>query len=990
MVVRAMPAKLEKIGDRYGDFTVTNVVNIPELQCQLRELIHPCGAQVMHLSNDDPENVFSLSFQTTPDSSNGVAHILEHTVLCGSKKYPIKDPFFCMRRRSLNTYMNAMTGPDFTCYPAASQVPKDFYQLLEVYLDAVFHPLIKELSFHQEGHRLEFAIPDDPTSPLLFKGVVYNEMKGSLSNPASRLVEALNFALFPDITYGVNSGGDPKAIPTLSYQELLDFHKTYYHPSRCLFYFYGNMPLEGHLDFIAEHALKGVGKASPLPPVPRQKRFKKPKKITMSYPVHQEEEVQGKTWVSFAWLTCDVLQQEELLALHVLEIALLDNDGSPLKLKLLKSGLCKQVGSYLESDISEAPWVIIMQGCDEDKADRIEKVLFETLENIQKEGIPSNLIDNALHQLELYRSEINGGHAPHGLSLFMRSALLKQHGAEPHSGLMIHSIFQHLRDRMATDGQYFSHLISKYLLNNPHYVRAVMTPDKELVLKELDEEQARLDEIRKTLKKGQIEKIIGQAKELQNLQQDPEDVSVLPKINIRDVPKKPRDFPLIEEKQGPYTIYRHSCFTNNILYADLVFPLPLIKEKELPYLRLFFQLFTQMGCGGRTYAENLEYIQAHTGGVSSSFSLNLQAHDNSEFHPYVYIHGKALHHKAEKLFLLFRDLLTSVDFDDKERLKEVLLKHFTALESGINQNALNYAINLSASAMNASNRITNECYGLPYYHKIAELVKNFDRHARPLIEELQQLQKRILNGEHPHLVITCQDEIYDVLKKNHFYGIPTLPLKPVPPFSKDFPAIPIAPQGRQISSPVAFTSKVFPTCSYTDPDAPALNVAANLFDNIVLHLRVREQGGAYGGGASNNSLSGSFYFFAYRDPNICDTLFAFDEAVQTILKGKFKAEDLVEAKIEMIQALDSPVPPGSRGKLAYSWMRKGQTLEARQAYRLRLLKLTKKDIIQAVEKHIVPNMAHGVDVAFAGRELLEKENARLAAKGRPPLEILPL
>lgn len=983
-----MPSKFAKIGYQWGDFQVTNVVNIPELQCQLRELIHiPTGAQVMHLANDDPENVFSLSFQTIPATSNGVAHILEHTVLCGSKKYPIKDPFFCMRRRSLNTFMNAMTGPDFTCYPAASQVRKDFYNLLEVYLDAVFHPLLKEHSFHQEGHRLEFTKPDDPSSPLEFKGIVYNEMKGSLSNPSTRLIEAINAALFPDTTYGVNSGGDPKDIPNLTYDELLRFHQNYYHPGRCLFFFYGNMPLSGHLDFIADHALKGVSKAPPHTPLPRQKRFSEPKKIQIHYPVEKGEEAQGKTWITCAWLTCDVLQQEELLALHILEIVLLDTDASPLKHALLKSGLCTQVSSYLESDIIEAPWAITMQGCHTENADQIEKILFSTLEKIHKEGIPPHLIDNALHQLELYRSEINGGHGPFGLSLFMRSALLKQHGADAHDGLMIHSIFQRLRDRMAADDQLFAHLISKYLLNNTHYVRIIMAPDKELVHKESEEELARLREIRESLNPVQVKKIVQQAKELQALQQEGENINILPIIHLRDVPKKARDFPLVQDAHYPYTIYRHNCFTNHILYADLVFPLPFVKEEELSSLRLFFLLLTQMGCGGRSYIENLEYIQAHTGGVSAAFSLNLQAQNYLDYAPFLYIQGKALHEKGDKLFTLFADLMTSADFTDRERIKEVLFKHFTALQAGVNQNALNYAINLSASGLNATSKIVNECYGLPYYHKISKLVQNFDQELQPLIEHMQDLQNRLLRPEKPDLILTCQEEYYHQLKEKKFFGLLELPVKPSKLWKNHFPTTPVVPQGRKISSPVSFTSLVFNTCSYTDPDSPALSVAANLFDNLVLHLRIREQGGAYSGGSSCNTLSGSFYFYTYRDPNICDSMEAFDEAVQTILKGSFTEADLEEAKLEMIQALDSPVPPGQRGKLAYSWMRKGQTYEVRQAYRTLLIKLTKKDIIRAVEKRIVPNMAQGATVTFADSELLEKENSRLAAKGRKPLEI---
>jgi Zn-dependent M16 (insulinase) family peptidase len=257
----------------------------------------------MHIATEDPENLFCLSFQTIPDTSNGVAHILEHTVLCGSQKFPVKDPFFAMNRRSLNTFMNALTGADFTCYPAASQVPKDFYNLLEVYLDAVFHPDLKELSFLQEGHRLEFTNPADPQSPLEYKGIVYNEMKGALSSSSARLAEAINQSLFPDVTYGINSGGDPKDIPKLSYKELKEFHQKFYHPSRCLFFFYGNMPLESHLDFIAKHTLDQTEKQPPLPPLPLQPRFKEPVYRTLSYPIAPEEDPTDKALIGLTWLT---------------------------------------------------------------------------------------------------------------------------------------------------------------------------------------------------------------------------------------------------------------------------------------------------------------------------------------------------------------------------------------------------------------------------------------------------------------------------------------------------------------------------------------------------------------------------------------------------------------------------------------------------------------------------------------------------------------
>ncbi len=282
---------LDETGHKYKDFKLEKIVEVKGLNCTLRELVHePTGARVMHIANDDPENVFCLSFRTLPHDSTGVAHILEHTVLCGSAKYPVKDPFFSMNRRSLNTFMNAFTGSDFTCYPAASQVEKDFYNLLEVYLDSAFKPLLKELSFAQEGHRLEFSEADNKDSSILFKGVVFNEMKGSYVSPTARLWKALHAELFPDITYSFDSGGDPKEIPTLTHQGLVDFHRQHYHPSRCLFYFYGDIPLEKHLDFLAEKTLKGIEKLDPLSDIPLQKRFKKPVVKTLPYPIAPDKE----------------------------------------------------------------------------------------------------------------------------------------------------------------------------------------------------------------------------------------------------------------------------------------------------------------------------------------------------------------------------------------------------------------------------------------------------------------------------------------------------------------------------------------------------------------------------------------------------------------------------------------------------------------------------------------------------------------------------
>jgi len=969
----------------YRQFKLIKATEIPELQCLLRELIHePSGAQIMHIENDDPDNLFCLSFQTLPTCSNGVAHILEHTVLCGSEKFPVKDPFFAMSRRSLNTFMNALTGADFTCYPAASQVHKDFYNLLEVYLDAVFHPLLNELSFLQEGHRLEFSQPSDPSTHLEWKGIVYNEMKGALSAASTRLSEAINAALFPDVTYGCNSGGDPQEISQLTYEELKQFYQTFYHPSRCLFFFYGNMPLENHLEFIAERTLNDTRKASPLPPIPLQPRFTSPLHRELTYPIAADEETHEKTLIAFAWLTCHILEQQDVLGLNILEIILMDTDASPLKMALLQSGLCKQAQSFIDVELNEIPWGITLKGCQPEDAEALESILKATLRGICAMGISLQLIENAIHQLEFHRSEITGDQAPFGLSLFMRSALLKQHGADPTQGLTIHSLFDGLRQAIWADPHYFSHLIQKYLLDNSHFVRIVMKPDPQQGEKEEQREKSRLSAIKESLSTDQIEALVKKAAELADFQrkQGEENVEILPKVAVNDIPLATKEYPLIQENVGKLTVFHQNIFTNDIVYADLVFPLPDLKEEDLPYLRLFTLVLSQVGCHSRSYQENLEYIQGNTGGVGAGISLNLQANNHLNFSPTFHLRGKALYRKAPKLFSLLQEMAATPRLDDLKRLKEVVLKHFTGLESRLNQQALKYAINLSASALNVASKIANELYGLHYFWNIREQVKAFDQHAPLLLSKLQEMAERVTCLNDPHLVLSGDRTMYNQLKTQGFYGLKDIRTSPYQPWQGNIPLNPVVPQGRLIASPVAFIGKVLPTVSYTHPDAPALNIAAFLFDHLTLHAKIREQGGAYGGGAVSNPTSGNFYFYSYRDPNIVSTLKAFEEAVQNVIEGNFNASDLEEAKLKMIQGLDSPISPGSQAEVAYNWWREGRTCDVRQAYRNRLLSLSGDEVISAVKTIIAPNMDRGIAVIFAGRELLERGNQEWIAEGK--------
>lgn len=982
---------LDAAGQTYHDFLLTKVIEIKELQCTLRELTHiPSGAQVIHIDNDDPENLFCISFKTLPYNSNGVAHILEHTVLCGSRKFPVKDPFFAMTRRSLNTFMNALTGSDFTCYPAATQVEKDFYNLFDVYIDAVFHPLLKEASFLQEGHRLEFSDSQNPSSPLENKGIVFNEMKGSLSSADARLWHAMMEHLCPNLPYAYNSGGDPKVIPQLTYQELLSFHEAYYHPSRALFFFYGNLPLKKHLDFISEKILKNTPKQPPLPPIPLQKRFTQGVYKELSYPSHETEDTSAKTLIAFGYLTTPLIDQKEVLALSVLDSILMDTDASLLKMPLLQSGLCIHADAYMDTEMSEVPWIFVFKGCQKEHAEKLQVVFKQSIEKIIQKGIPAHLIESAIHQLEFTRTEISGESAPFGLTIFMRSALAKQHGCPPENSLTIHAHFEELR-KAVKDPHYLTNLLKKYLLDNPHFVRIVMNPDPTLSSKELSEEKSKLQELRNSLNQEAIQKLLIQAELLAKYQKETETQSIdcLPKVNLDDVPLFSHQFALHEEKIGKLHVYHHACFTNQILYADLVFDLPQISASDLPYVQLLLTLLPEIGAGKRDYAANLEYIHAHTGGVGASASLHIQVTDPEVTSPTVSIRGKSLYRKASHLFALLADMATSPSFSDKKRIKELIQQTNTSLQNRLSRQALRYAIQLSLSGFSSPSYIADQWYGWGYYKMIQSLSQNLDKELPKLIEKLIYLKDTLLGLGNPHLVLSCDASMYKQLVKEQFYGLCNLPFKSFNPWDGHYPLTPTPRQARTIASPVAFIADSYKTIHYLHPHAPALSAATHLFENKILHKKIREQGGAYGSGASYSPLQGHFHFHSYRDPHIAKTLHTFQEAIASIAEGAFDARDLEEAKLGMIQQWDTPVAPGHRAALAYAWERENKTHARRQAFREHFLALSPKDITKAVEQELLTKKEEGVVVCFAGKELIEKENILLAKEGKP-LKILPI
>lgn len=944
----------------HPQFTCIREFSIDEINCIFRELKHEAtGATVIHLENDDPENLFCMSFRTTPNSSNGVAHILEHLVLCGSAKYPVGDPFFAMSRRSLNTFMNAMTGADFTCYPCSTQDKKDFYNLLGVYLDCVFNPTLKRLSFMQEGHRYEFS----EEGKLIYNGIVFNEMKGVLASPTARLEEALYKELLPDTTYCNNSGGDPKNIPDLTYEELLEFHREYYHPSRCTYFFYGNLPLHDHLEFIVNNSLTGVTKVPPLPPVPSQKRFSKPKQVEMAYPGQNDAD----TYLAIAWLTENIKNQIDILALMIVEIALMGTDASPLKRAIYNTKLCTQVSSSMETEMPDIPFVINMKGVKKENREKLEQFIFNELNSIVKQGISKADIENAMHQVEFYRSEISDDSHPYGLTLFFRSILLQQHGVKPEEGLRIHSLFTELENRWKKNPRYFEDLVEKYLCSNQHRVSIFMEPDTALEQKEIDDEKAKLAAIEAKLHTTQKEQIISDSTELVKLQEEEVDHDqYLPGLTREDIKQySAKDYPLIKTIGKDFNVYHHACFTNRILYAEMCFDLPFIPQEEWPIIRLFASLMPQLGSGGRTFEQQLNLIVAKTGGIAPVLGYMNSVERPDDLTPTLTLKGKALYRNAEYLLPMMRDMIQSLDLSNKDRIAEIIRKQVAQIKSHYINQCMGYASKLSKAGLRTGRHFENAIYGLPYYDFILSVEDNLDS----IIDRLVAMKERLFKTK-PDLIFSCTQSMFEEMHMRDFYNL-SFDIKSQQkiwenaPFKQELVTI-----KKEIPANVGFISSALTTIPYTHPDSPCLSVIASVMNQTVLHKRIREQGGAYGGGCGHNFSDGIFGFQSYRDPNIDSTFAAFDEALETIIEGDFTDTEIFDGVLDILQDFDSPVAPGSRAEVAYTWMRTGKDLAKREAFRKGLLAVHEKQQLQEVAKrHLTKERS---SVVLAGEALLKK------------------
>ena len=932
---------------------------IESLNLTVEEYEHKVtGARHYHLSSDNRENVFLVALRTVPTDDTGVAHILEHTALCGSERYPVRDPFFMMIRRSLNTFMNAFTSSDWTAYPFASQNRKDFFNLMDVYLDAVFFSNLHRLDFAQEGHRLEFAEADNPDSELLFKGVVFNEMKGAMSSPVSTLWQTLTKYLFPTTTYHYNSGGDPQAIPDLSYEELRAFYETHYHPSNAILMTAGDIPAVEHQQRFEELALKRFQRSGRRIEVKDEKRYFAPLAVEESYAVDATEAEGDKTHIVLGWLLGRSIDLQAALRAELLSGVLLDDSAAPLRraLETTDLGAAPSPLCGLENSNREMSFIAGLEGSRPERAEKVEQLILDTLREVADEGIPQERIEASLHQLELAQREIGGGHYPYGLQLILDALPSAIHYGDPVAALDLDSAIEQLRKDIR-DRDFIPGLIRDWFLDNPHRVRLTLKPDTELAARRDAGERARLARIKAGLSETEKQHIVTQARQLAERQAQEDDEDILPKVGLEDVPA---EMPIAEGRNERINDYPCDLFeqgTNGLVYKQVVVGLPPLDDELLEVLPYYTHCLTELGCGARDYLETQAWQTRVSGGLSTYSSVRGAIDDVQAVSGYLVFSGKALSRNHHDFAELLRATFAEVRFDELPRIRELMAQLRAHREQGVTGRGHSLAMQAASSGMSPAAALSHRHTGLLGIHSLKALDDRLDETSclAALAEKLQQLHRRITAAPRQFLLIGEAHSL-DQLRQDTAQLWPAEAASLTSPFA--LPAVhePV----RQLwttSTAVNFCAKAYPTVPVEHPDAAPLAVLAGFLRNGFLHRVIREQGGAYGGGASHDASTASFRFYSYRDPRLEETLDDFDRAIDWLFTEEHEPQQLEEAILGLIGQLDKPSSPAGEAKDAFHNQLHGRTPEQRQRYRQRLLKVSLDDLKRVGETYLRPEKA---------------------------------
>lgn len=901
------------------------------------------GARVMLVENDDENKVFNIAFRTPPKDSTGVAHILEHSVLCGSREFPLKDPFVELVKGSLNTFLNAMTYPDKTCYPVASCNDKDFQNLMHVYLDAVFFPNIyeKEEIFRQEGWSYQL---EKPEGPLKYNGVVYNEMKGAFSSPDEVLEREIMNSLFPDTPYGCESGGNPENIPELTYEDFLNFHKTYYHPSNSYIYLYGNMDMAEKLDFIDRHYLSGFDYLDVDSALKPQKPFEETRDLVVEYAVSENEGEEDNTYLSYSRTAGNAWDITTCLAFEVLDYALLSAPGAPLKKALLDAGIGKDIYGSFDDGILQPYFTIVAKGSNAGKKDEFISIIRKVLEDIVENGIDRKSIEAGINYLEFRFREADFGSYPKGLmySLDILGSWLYDEN-EVFSQVEVLDTYDYLKKALSEG--YFEKLIKEYLLDNSHGSSLVLIPKKGLAAVRERRLEEKLEAYRQSLSEEELRALVEKTAALEAYQEeeaDPEALQCIPMLKRSDIDRSAGRLYNQELSVDESLLLYHDVCTNGIGYVDLMFDLKDLPAEKINYLGLLRSVLGFVDTENHTYGELFNEINASTGGILCGVEVFESAQVPGEFRAMFSVRGKALYPKLGFLFEMIREIIKTSKLEDTKRLYEIVAQTKSRAQAGLISAGHSTAVLRAASYSSPMAKFQDEMAGISYYKFIEKLEREFDQRKNEAVRELRALMNEILRPEYFCASYTGEQEALEEMKtqmealKKVLCTAPKKLKNTAVCCEKKNEGFKTSGQVQYVAQTGNFRKKGF---SYTGA-LEILKVALS-YDYLWMNLRVK--GGAYGC-MSGFKRSGESYLVSYRDPHLRRTLEVYAGVPDYIRNFQADEREMTKYIIGTISGKDVPKTPQMKGNISKTAYFSGVTMEMLQEERDQILDATTEDM----------------------------------------------
>ncbi|MBU8913057.1 MAG: insulinase family protein [Spirochaetales bacterium] len=929
------------------------------------------GCELFHLRNDDTENLFSFVFKTLPSDSTGVAHILEHTVLCGSRRFPVKDPFVMLIRGSLNTFVNAMTYPDKTAYPASSTVSQDLFNVMQVYGDAVFSPLLRREFFQQEGHRIGFT--DDGRLDLT--GIVYSEMKGNYANHDSLVGEWSYRSLMPDTPYGYDVGGDPSEIPNLTFDDFVNFHTTYYHPSNARVFVYGDIPTETYMEFLDQQFLSHFDSREVDFHVPVQPRWAEPREKTVT--CQADEDGGGPTSITISWLLDKVTDPYLVLSFELLSEMLLGTSAAPLRKRLIESGLGDDLSAAtgFESELHELIFSVGLRGTSIDRKDEIAALILDELGRLVREGFDPDIAEATFRKVEFRNREIRGG--PNGLRMMSKSLRGWLHGEPPDATLRFQEPFSRLRQEGRPGSRYFETLIERNLLNNRHRSTVIVVPDPGQRERERQNVRARLLGIEEALTDADRERISAEQAALATLQQTPDSpqaAATIPFLKSTDLPVKIDTIPTDQlTVSDGVTVYTHDIFANGVVYVDLVFDISGVQRELLPFLPFYAGALGEVGLPGKSFDQVATEVALKTGGLHGYIDAALPVHESRRADRRFYLRVKALESTLAEALDLVREILSNATLDNEPRLLELWKERKSELSGAILPAGSGFASLRASRSLSDADRYEEEWQGINQLLFLNDSPSEPGRALTTINEGIVRranLMVNITGGERGIAqALPLIDGLVGALPAGGWAGrVDAAESGPFP-----------SPEALIVPSDVAYVAAAIPASRFGTEEHVHELILAHLLRTGYLWETIRMKGGAYGANASARGTDAVFGFSSYQDPRIVETIEAFSEGLLSYADETVGGRDLELAQIGVTGHQIRPLSPGQKGMIALRRTLYGVTDLMRQEKRNTILAASAGDIRRAAER-LRDTMSQATIAVMANREAVED-----AAKKHPGL-----